>query len=221
MEDLIIKNGVLIKCTGVQKKYVIPEGVNEIGSFAFSGNLSLECIEFSSTVNEISESAFEGCANLVEIRNYGSVQYYGKACFKGAGLEEIYLERNVLAIGEEAFSFMPNLKTVYLSVDNNVGLKGVFIRNNKLEKVNYSVNYFYPSFMPDKMTRKKSDSRPTFQDVFKGSLFFKTKYLEYRNQFKRKICPECGGKIKHKLFSARCSKCGISLINLKAVVVYW
>ena len=45
----------------IDGKVIIPDGITEIGRFAFSGCTSLQSIEIPNSVTEIGASAFQGC----------------------------------------------------------------------------------------------------------------------------------------------------------------
>ena len=64
MEDFIIRKGVLVKYTGHDHNVVIPEGVTEIGAFAFSRCEPLESVLIPGSVTVIGEDAFQGCKSL-------------------------------------------------------------------------------------------------------------------------------------------------------------
>ena len=52
---------------------VIPDGVREIGSYAFSGCTSLTSVVIPSSVTRIGKSAFESCESLTSVKFEGSV----------------------------------------------------------------------------------------------------------------------------------------------------
>jgi len=65
------------------EEYVLPEGVEVIGSRAFAGNNNLKLINIPDSVTEISADAFEGCDNLTIICNAdlkGSLEMLGIPC---------------------------------------------------------------------------------------------------------------------------------------------
>lgn len=64
MGDFIVENGVLKKYTGSDETVVIPEGITEIGPFAFKDCISLVNITIPDSVNTIKYSAFSGCTSL-------------------------------------------------------------------------------------------------------------------------------------------------------------
>ena len=67
---------------------IIPEGVKTIGNFAFAGNSTLETVDFPNTLTTIGDWAFDSC-----------------------GMEELFIPKNVMILGEYAFS-MGELKKV-------------------------------------------------------------------------------------------------------------
>ena len=65
-----------------ESTYKIPEDVQEIGSYAFSGCDDLNSIELSSTVKKIGSGAFAGCSSLTEFTIPDSVEEIGSNPFR-------------------------------------------------------------------------------------------------------------------------------------------
>ena len=75
-----------IKCTSVEgltpygktncTEIVIPEGVTEIGNYAFSGCSGLTSITIPASVTHIGEDAFENCTNLTAVTYTGAVEQW-------------------------------------------------------------------------------------------------------------------------------------------------
>ena len=81
--NFIIKNGILKKYLGNDSHVEIPNGVTEIGKFAFYNHYNLESISIPDTVTKIGESAFDGCSNLKGIDVPDSVTEVGPRAFFG------------------------------------------------------------------------------------------------------------------------------------------
>ncbi len=136
-----IQNGVLKQYS--EEKGVteisIPEGITEIGEWAFCGCHSLKIIHLPDSVNFIGEAAFNDCEFLesihlpdgvTEISNYAfrqcihlkhvtipdSVTRIGNHAFHNCEqLNTIHLPDSVTKIGESAFENCQNLTSVHLS----------------------------------------------------------------------------------------------------------
>ena len=78
-EDFIIQKGVLTKYTGAGGDVVIPDGVTEIGWWAFRDCTSLTAVTIPASVKIIAGSAFSRCSSIAEInvdpdnKNYCSI----------------------------------------------------------------------------------------------------------------------------------------------------
>ena len=93
------KNFVLAgKCSSVS----IPDGIENIGPFAFEGNLGLDVLELPSSVKYIGEAAFANTTLRELILNDG-LEYIGGSAFSSSDLESITMPDSVTHIGEAAF----------------------------------------------------------------------------------------------------------------------
>ena len=91
---------------------IIPEGVTEIKSNAFSGCSNLVNITIPEGVVSI-DSAFSGCSKLKEIALPESLEYIGESTFRACtNLTEITIPENVTEIGGHAFSNCSSLTSV-------------------------------------------------------------------------------------------------------------
>ena len=86
-DDFQIEDGILIKYLGEGGEVAIPEGVTEIGSFAFENCTTLTKVTMPDSVVSIGANAFAGCS----------------------GLEEIVLSENLIEIGDSVFEECRNL----------------------------------------------------------------------------------------------------------------
>ena len=67
MEEFSIENGILIKYNGNASRVIIPDGVEELASRAFSNNSSLTEVIFPESVKQIGGRAFWKCVSLRSI----------------------------------------------------------------------------------------------------------------------------------------------------------
>ena len=99
----------------VDGRFVIPDGVTEIGKYAFGGCSSLKEIVIPDSVTEIGDSAFGGCSSLKEIVIPDSVTEIGDSAFWGCkSLEEIVIPDSVTQIVYSAFWGCSSLKEIVI-----------------------------------------------------------------------------------------------------------
>ncbi len=95
------------------KNTIIPEGVTNIGNYAFSGCYGLTSIEIPSSVTSISEGAFHDCNRLTSIEIPNSVTSIGNSAFYAcSGLTSIEIPSGVTSIGNNAFSNCTGLTSI-------------------------------------------------------------------------------------------------------------
>ena len=74
MDGFTIENGILTHYTGEDKHVVIPEGVTEIGEFAFFSCENLESLVISEGVKKLHENFIGDCPNFTKVTIAGSVE---------------------------------------------------------------------------------------------------------------------------------------------------
>ena len=79
--DFVIENGVLKKYTGDDEIVVIPDGVTQIGSYAFYKNKTIKEVVLPSTVKFIRDYAFSCCSKLQTINLPNGLQEIGWQAF--------------------------------------------------------------------------------------------------------------------------------------------
>lgn len=100
----------------IRTEIAIPEGVTDIGSYAFSGMDNLTRIDLHSGITEIGEYAFCGCSSLAGISIPDGVTQIGEGAFYGcAGLAEITVPGGVSEISAYAFCGCSGLTHAFLS----------------------------------------------------------------------------------------------------------
>lgn len=79
---------ILIDALKNNETIVIPDGVEEIGSYAFHNNTNLKNVTIPSTVKKINES-FQFCSSLERIEIPSSVISIASGCFANTNIKEI------------------------------------------------------------------------------------------------------------------------------------
>lgn len=113
--DFKIKDNVLVKYTGNEKKVIVPEGIKSIDKSAFSHCETLETIEFPKGLETIGWYSFYDCKNLKNIELPTSLKLLSSLCFEGCtSLTEIDIPDSVEIIGDRAFSGCTALRKIKL-----------------------------------------------------------------------------------------------------------
>ena len=109
-----IKSGITEKKEGL-KVVEIPDGVSEIGIFAFADCVNLEMVTLSDGIKEIEMGAFYNCPNLKDIKLPERLEVIRNGAFlKCKSLTEIDIPNDVRVIEEGAFSECSSLTNVQL-----------------------------------------------------------------------------------------------------------
>lgn len=116
---LVIKNGVLEKYEGSEKKVVIPEGVTCIGREAFRWNNTIESIIIPDSVETIKEYAFVGCKGIKSLDIPKSVKTIGFLAFNYCGMERVTIPPTVKEVSFGAFNGVKEI-TVYDNLQSSI-----------------------------------------------------------------------------------------------------
>lgn len=116
-QNVLIENGsILLRyCQdGEANEYVIPDGITQISSSAFSGNSNLSSIIIPNSVTSIGKYAFSGCTSLTDIIIPDGVTRIETGTFQFClNLESITIPKSVETIDLAAFWDCTNLKDIY------------------------------------------------------------------------------------------------------------
>ncbi len=106
---------VLVGCPeDFEGTLIIPDGVKEIESSAFSGCGLISAIVMTNSLVEIGVGAFYGCKNLSYIKFSTSLKKISDRAFMETGLKNIVLPNSIVYIGRDAFASCP-LESISLS----------------------------------------------------------------------------------------------------------
>ena len=85
--------------------YIVPDGVTEIGNYAFDRCTSLSKVQLSNGLTKIGDDAFSDCKSLTEITMPDSVTEIGSfAFYRCTSLSKVKLSNGLTEIGSFAFS---------------------------------------------------------------------------------------------------------------------
>lgn len=105
-EPVVIEGNTLVHYpeSRTDAHYVVPEGVEIIGEYAFSDSCTLVRVTLPESLRVIEEGAFAYCQNLRVVDMPSTLEYLGAAAFECTWLERITLPDGLTEIGGAAFS---------------------------------------------------------------------------------------------------------------------
>ncbi len=113
MSDFVIEKGVLKKYTGNGEDVVIPDGVTNIGWYAFSECESLTSVTIPESVTKIGDDAFRKCTSLTSVSIPNSVERIGAGAFKECtSLTSVIIPSSVTRIEWSTFAKCLSLTSV-------------------------------------------------------------------------------------------------------------
>lgn len=138
-DAFLIDNNVLYEChlTGT---VVVPDGVTEIASTAFSGKCGIIKVVLPEGLKIIRANAFLGCAELKEIVIPESVEIIEDQAFFGCKmLKKVHLPKNLKNLGIKAFTDS-GLESVDLPKNPDLRISAYAFSNTKLHQVTIPAN---------------------------------------------------------------------------------
>ena len=94
---------------------IIPEGVKNIGQFAFAGLTKLKKVVLPSTIEKIDYGAFYNCISLEVVEGIENVKFINQSAFENCNLKGTIKLDSATAVANNAFAGNRNLKEVVLS----------------------------------------------------------------------------------------------------------
>lgn len=132
--DFIVEDGVLVRYVGDDDTIVIPDNVQEIGSFVFNEKSAIKSITIPSSVRKIGEYAIANCSSLKSIIIPESVIEIEECAFTFSGIEEVIIPTSLKEISKSVFSYC-NLKQIVIpGTVKKIG-QGAFSGSWTLERV--------------------------------------------------------------------------------------
>lgn len=132
--DFIVENGVLVRYVGDDDTVVIPDNVEEIGSFVFNEKSTIKSITIPSSVRKIGKYAMANCTSLKSIIIPESVIEIEECAFQFSGIEEVSIPASLEEISKSVFSYC-NLKQIVIpGTVKRIG-QGAFSGSWTLERV--------------------------------------------------------------------------------------
>ena len=142
------------------KEYVVGQGIESIGNYAFGNCDSLLSVTLPQSVTTIGDSAFYSCKKMYSVVLPNGITRIGNAVFYGCAITSINLPKNVVSIGSDAFKHcrkmtsidLGNVQTIgnyafrlcdalrYIDIPASVSTigEGIFLWCDSLENINVS-----------------------------------------------------------------------------------
>lgn len=107
-QEFLIKDGVLLRSFSTKENVVVPDGVKEIGKYAFANgfnfNEGIENVVLPDTVLKVEDCAFLNCSCLSDIRMSQNISEIGSKAFMGCDINKVTLPKSIKKLGEDAFT---------------------------------------------------------------------------------------------------------------------
>lgn len=118
------------------KKAIFKEGVNNVGSYSFTGGTNLTDVIIEDGVRNIEDEAFRGCTALTSVRMTDSVVYLGREVFHSCtNLSQIDLSDNIDKIRICSFEECRNLENISMPAKLTEIEDEAFVNCRKLKSI--------------------------------------------------------------------------------------
>ena len=129
-----------LEANGLKKEditsFTIPDGITEIGEYAFASCHSLESIHIPNSVTEIGDRAFVSCYSLESVDIPDGVTEIGEGAFVDCySLKSVDIPDSVTEIGEYAFASCHSLESIHISKSVTEISNEVFYDCESLESI--------------------------------------------------------------------------------------
>lgn len=129
-DHLVIINEILIDGEKAQGEITIPDGVTDIGDYAFNRCSSLTGVVIPDSVTNIGDYAFSGCSSLSNVVISDGVIEIGDYAFSGCSrLKEFLIPENVTKLGSAILNGCDSLKKIII-LNKEVNLIEINAYNN-------------------------------------------------------------------------------------------
>ena len=118
--------------------FTFPDGVNEVGAYAFYNQKNLQSVIFSDNVEILGKYSFEGCTSI-DLKMGKNVKEIGEGAFLGCKNIKELLLYNVAHIGKYAFKDCSGLQR--LAFSENYGVNGVLVDSYAFQYCNIKFLY--------------------------------------------------------------------------------
>ena len=105
--------------------FVIPEGVENVGSYSFYKNADLVHLTFPSTLRTIGDMSFFGCGNMWSVWFPEGLESIGADAFSYCGSISpvMYIPSTIKSIDDYAFFSCGGISTMYMGAENEDGIE--------------------------------------------------------------------------------------------------
>lgn len=100
---LVVGDGILLAYNGNGSTVEIPDGIKQIGPYAFADHQGLVSVTIPDSVTVVGEGAFSGCNNLSTVNGGTGIQKISDRAFYGCPIGTIRIAEDVKEIGLLAF----------------------------------------------------------------------------------------------------------------------
>ena len=176
-------------------KVILPEGMQTIPAYTFSGMTELKEIVLPETIESIGENAFYKCRSLSNINMPEALTKIDNDAFEKSGLLHVVLPSTLKELGERAFASCEKLDSIIIDGEftqipanlcySNDSLKSVKILND-VEKISSRAFYMCENL--------KDIQLPTTLKTIGSKVFYYT-------QLREVILPESVTEIDYEVFS--------------------